>query len=79
MYRVIQLTYGKQCTNIIFVSIQQQKDIPPAKSKRIKVLTMEEDITDKGSVNSEDRLLQKVDVGKDHLLQKAGRENREGN
>lgn len=64
--------------NIIFVSIQQQKDIPPAKSKRIKVLTMEEDI-DKGSVNSEDRLLQKVDVGKDHLLQKAGRENREGN
>lgn len=56
----------------------EQKDIPPAKSKRIKVLTMEEDI-DKGSVNSEDRLLQKVDVGKDHLLQKAGRENREEN
>lgn len=39
---------------------------------------MEEDITDKGSVNSEDHLLQKANVGKDHLLQEAGRENREG-
>lgn len=64
--------------NIIFVSIQQQKDKPPAKSKRIKVLTMEEDITDKGSVNSEDHLLQKANVSKDHFLQEAGRENREG-
>lgn len=63
--------------NVIFVSIQQ-KDKPPAKSKRIKVLTMEEDITDKGSVNSEDHLLQKANVSKDHLLQEAGRENREG-
>lgn len=63
--------------NVIFVSIQQQKDKPPAKSKRIKVLTMEEDITDKGSVNSEDHLLQKANVSKD-LLQEAGRENREG-
>lgn len=64
--------------NVIFVSIQQQKDKPPAKSKRIKVLTMEEDIADKGSVNSEDHLLQKANVSKDHLLQEAGTENREG-
>uniref|UniRef100_K1QS42 Uncharacterized protein n=1 Tax=Magallana gigas TaxID=29159 RepID=K1QS42_MAGGI len=56
---------------------EQQKDIPPAKSKRIKVLTMEEDGTDKGSVNSEDHLLQRANVSEDHLLQKAGRENRE--
>uniref|UniRef100_K1Q940 Uncharacterized protein n=1 Tax=Magallana gigas TaxID=29159 RepID=K1Q940_MAGGI len=56
---------------------EQQKDKPPAKSKRIKVLTMEEDITDKGSVNSEDHLLQKANVSKDHLLQEAGTENRE--
>lgn len=58
---------------------EQQKHKPPAKSKRIKVLTMEEDITDKGSVNSEDHLLQKANVSKDHLLQEAGRENREEN
>lgn len=42
------------------------------------MLTMEEDGTDKGSVNSEDHLLQRANVSEDHLLQKAGRENREG-
>lgn len=39
---------------------------------------MEEDIIDKGSVNSEDYFLQKVNVSKDYFLQEVGRENREG-